>query len=79
MWVGHRRWVGIGWRVWAENWYGWGMVGGQVGRQQAGRVWAGIGGKGLGQAHLEDVSQGHGAVGEAVHEECLQQALHVVK
>lgn len=30
-------------------------------------------------AHLEDVAQGHGAVREAVHEECLQQALDVVE
>lgn len=30
-------------------------------------------------AHLEDVAQGHGAMGEAVHEECLQQTLDVVE
>lgn len=29
-------------------------------------------------AHFEDVSQGHGSVREAVHEEGLQQTLDVV-
>lgn len=31
------------------------------------------------QAHLEDVAQRHGAMGEAVHEERLQKALHIVE
>lgn len=30
-------------------------------------------------AHFEDVSQRHGSVREAVHKECLQQALDVVE
>lgn len=30
-------------------------------------------------AHLEDVAQRHGAMGEAVHEERLQQALDVME
>lgn len=30
-------------------------------------------------AHLEDVAQGHGAMGEAVHKERLQQTLDVVE
>lgn len=31
------------------------------------------------ETHLEDVAQGHGAVGEAVDEERLQKALDIVE